>query len=82
MYKSSLDNNCLSMTSLKFIISPQFITQDLLCVLHRNYLDSMAEEVNDKLQDKGYLTMVDITKQYDLPADFVSSVSLTYYTCQ
>nr|XP_034332710.1 E3 UFM1-protein ligase 1 isoform X2 [Crassostrea gigas] len=42
-------------------------------LVDKNYLDSMAEEVNDKLQDKGYLTMVDITKQYDLPADFVSS---------
>lgn len=40
----------------------------------------MAEEVNDKLQDKGYLTMVDITKQYDLPADFVTSVSLCRLT--
>nr|XP_022294660.1 E3 UFM1-protein ligase 1-like isoform X1 [Crassostrea virginica] len=42
-------------------------------LIDKNYLDSMAEEVNDKLQDKGYLTMVDITKQYDLPADFVTS---------
>ncbi|XP_061176553.1 E3 UFM1-protein ligase 1-like [Saccostrea echinata] len=42
-------------------------------LVDKNYLDSMAEEVNDKLQDKGYLTMVDITKQYDLPSDFVSS---------
>ncbi|XP_048769185.2 E3 UFM1-protein ligase 1-like isoform X2 [Ostrea edulis] len=42
-------------------------------LMDRNYLDSMAEEVNDKLQDKGYLTMVEITKQYDLPSDFVAS---------
>lgn len=64
------------------MISPNLLHQTFFCVLHRSYLDSMAEEVNDKLQDKGYLTMVDITKQYDLPADFVSSVSPTYYTRQ
>ncbi|XP_056014591.1 E3 UFM1-protein ligase 1-like [Ostrea edulis] len=50
--------------------SPMLVLGQLI---DRNYLDNMAEEVNDKLQDKGYLTMVDITKQYDLPSDFVAS---------
>ncbi|KAK3097920.1 hypothetical protein FSP39_014469 [Pinctada imbricata] len=41
-------------------------------LVDKSYLDSLAEEVNDKLQEKGHVTIGEITKQYDLPADFIS----------
>ncbi|CAG2238141.1 UFL1 [Mytilus edulis] len=37
-----------------------------------SYLDKIAEEVNDKLQDQGHVTIPELTKLYDLPADFLS----------
>ena len=40
----------------------------------RSYLDKIAEEVNDKLQDQGHVTIPELTKLYDLPADFLSEV--------
>ncbi|XP_052238485.1 E3 UFM1-protein ligase 1 homolog [Dreissena polymorpha] len=41
-------------------------------LIHRSYLDRLAEEVNDTLQDKGHVTIPDLTKQYDLPAEFIA----------
>ena len=47
-----------------------------MCVaLYSNYLDNLAEEINDKLQDNGQVTIADLTKLYDLPADFITGVS-------
>lgn len=40
----------------------------------RSYLDRLAEEVNDKLQEQGHITIAELTKLYDLPADFLSEV--------
>lgn len=37
-----------------------------------SYLDRIAEEVNDRLQDQGHVTIPELTKLYDLPADFLS----------
>ncbi|KAH3737384.1 hypothetical protein DPMN_043976 [Dreissena polymorpha] len=42
----------------------------------RSYLDRLAEEVNDTLQDKGHVTIPDLTKQYDLPAEFIAKVTM------
>lgn len=46
----------------------------LLC--NRGYMDMLAEEVNDKLQEKGHVTIPELTKQYDLPAEFLVKVNL------
>ncbi len=45
------------------------------CSVFSHYLDSLAEEVNDKLQEQGQVTIAELTKTYDLPADFLSEVS-------
>lgn len=37
-------------------------------------MDRLAEEVNDKLQEKGHVTIPELTKVYDLPADFLTKV--------
>ncbi|XP_060085103.1 E3 UFM1-protein ligase 1-like [Ylistrum balloti] len=41
-------------------------------LVSRSYLDNLAEEVNDKLQDQGHVTIAELTTLYDLPADFLS----------
>nr|XP_033793131.1 E3 UFM1-protein ligase 1 isoform X2 [Geotrypetes seraphini]XP_033793132.1 E3 UFM1-protein ligase 1 isoform X2 [Geotrypetes seraphini] len=39
-----------------------------------NYLDQLAEEVNDKLQETGQVTISELCKTYDLPGDFLQEV--------
>lgn len=41
------------------------------------YLDRMAEEVNDKLQEAGLISIAELCKSYDLPGDFLTEVSHT-----
>ncbi|XP_044024738.1 E3 UFM1-protein ligase 1 [Siniperca chuatsi] len=36
------------------------------------YLDRLAEEVNDKLQEAGLISIAELCKNYDLPGDFLS----------
>ncbi|CAJ1077482.1 E3 UFM1-protein ligase 1 [Xyrichtys novacula] len=36
------------------------------------YLDRLAEEVNDKLQEAGLITISELCKNYDLPGDFLT----------
>ena len=36
------------------------------------YLDTLAEEINDRLQDEGRLTIAELAKSYDLPGHFIS----------
>lgn len=43
-------------------------------VLSSTYKDRLAEEVNDKLTEQGQVTIAELTKTYDLPADFLTEV--------
>uniref|UniRef100_A0A3Q1GRX2 E3 UFM1-protein ligase 1 n=1 Tax=Acanthochromis polyacanthus TaxID=80966 RepID=A0A3Q1GRX2_9TELE len=36
------------------------------------YLDRLAEEVNDKLQEAGLMSIAELCKSYDLPGDFLT----------
>ena len=36
----------------------------------------MAEEVNDKLQEEGHVTIPELTKLYDLPGEYLAEVSM------
>ncbi|XP_053396896.1 E3 UFM1-protein ligase 1-like isoform X2 [Mercenaria mercenaria] len=40
-------------------------------LIDQRYMDKLAEEVNDKLQEKGHVTIPELTKQYDLSAEFL-----------
>ncbi|XP_069743202.1 E3 UFM1-protein ligase 1 isoform X2 [Narcine bancroftii] len=40
-------------------------------LINEAYLDQMAEEVNDKLQEAGHVTIAELCKLYDLPAEFL-----------
>ncbi|XP_023930232.1 E3 UFM1-protein ligase 1 [Lingula anatina] len=43
-------------------------------LIDKDYLDRLAEEINYKLQEQGQVTIAELTKLYDLPADFLSEV--------
>ncbi|XP_066555162.1 E3 UFM1-protein ligase 1 isoform X2 [Amia ocellicauda] len=43
-------------------------------LIDEKYLDQLAEEVNDKLQEAGQVTIAELCKAYDLPADFLTEV--------
>lgn len=49
----------------------------LCCVVCSTYLDRVAEEVNDKLQEAGLISIAELCKNYDLPGDVLSEVSHT-----
>lgn len=44
-------------------------------MLCSTYLDRLAEEVNDKLQEAGLISIAELCKSYDLPGDFLTEVS-------
>ncbi|XP_039638578.1 E3 UFM1-protein ligase 1 [Perca fluviatilis] len=41
-------------------------------LINDTYLDRLAEEVNDKLQEAGLISIAELCKIYDLPGDFLS----------
>ncbi|XP_053566532.1 E3 UFM1-protein ligase 1 [Bombina bombina] len=41
-------------------------------LMDETYLDRIAEEVNDKLQEAGQVTISELCKAYDLPGDFIT----------
>eukprot|EP00069_Balaena_mysticetus_P002738 bmy_16280T0 len=43
-------------------------------LIDENYLDRLAEEVNDKLQESGQVTISELCKAYDLPGNFLTQV--------
>jgi hypothetical protein len=40
-----------------------------------DHLDRIAEEINENLQQSGQITVVELSKQYELPMEFVLQVS-------
>ncbi|XP_074653145.1 E3 UFM1-protein ligase 1-like isoform X2 [Tubulanus polymorphus] len=42
-------------------------------LIDRSYLRSLAEEINDYLQEQGHITVAELTKKYDLPSDYLRS---------
>ncbi|NWR93013.1 UFL1 ligase, partial [Furnarius figulus] len=43
-------------------------------LINESYLDQLAEEINDKLQETGQVTISELCKAYDLPGDFLIQV--------
>ena len=43
-------------------------------LVSRQYKDNMAQEIDLKLQEVGIITIAELTKQYDLSADFLEGV--------
>ena len=49
-------------------------------IYYRTYVEALCEEINDLLQDQGQVTIADLTKTYDLPAEFLSEVRISIKT--
>lgn len=43
-------------------------------LIDRNYTSKVAEEINDKLNQNGFINVADLTLSYDLPAEFLQSL--------
>ena len=43
-------------------------------LLNSDYLDRLTEEINDKLQQDGCISLSELTKSYDIPPDFLLKV--------
>jgi hypothetical protein len=43
-------------------------------LIDRSYLDAIGEEIDDKLQENGIVTIAELAKLYDLPGDFINEV--------
>ncbi|KAH9525822.1 E3 UFM1-protein ligase 1 [Bulinus truncatus] len=43
-------------------------------LIDNSYRERLADEINDLLQEKGHVTIIELTKSYDLPADFFREV--------
>ncbi|KAG1953551.1 E3 UFM1-protein ligase 1 [Pimephales promelas] len=41
-------------------------------LIDKSYLDRLAEEVNDKLQEAGQVNIAELSKTYDLPGEFLT----------
>ena len=47
--------------------------------MFRSYFDQIADEINDRLQEYGLVTIADLTKEYNLPGDVLTQVSIQLY---
>jgi Uncharacterized conserved protein (DUF2042). len=45
-------------------------------LIDTNYTNHIAEEINEKLQQQGQVTVGDLTRIYDLPSEFLQSVNI------
>lgn len=43
-------------------------------LVSKEYMDGVAEEINEKLQQAGITSISNIVKHYDLPGDFMQEV--------
>jgi phosphotransferase system IIB component len=43
-------------------------------LIDKSYTSKIAEEINDKLNQHGFINIVDLTMFYDLPAEFLQSL--------
>ena len=44
------------------------------CSVDSDYMNHVAEEINDKLQEQGQVTLAEVTTSYGLPAEFLANV--------
>jgi ABC-type transporter Mla MlaB component len=43
-------------------------------LIDKSYIRHIAEEINERLSQQGQVSTADLTRQYDLPSDFLQSV--------
>lgn len=47
-------------------------------LIDHSYVINVAEEINDRLQQHGLINVSELARTFDLPADFIHSVSMEY----
>ncbi|CAB4060241.1 UFL1 [Lepeophtheirus salmonis] len=62
----------------KYFIRPVFLVWGQL--VNNDYIDSLCEEVNEVLQQKGCISIATLTKEYDLPSEFLEEQLLCFET--
>lgn len=45
-------------------------------LIDRSYTKHLAEEINDRLSQQGQVSIADLTRHYDLPSEFLQSVTI------
>ncbi|GFQ71865.1 hypothetical protein TNCT_696221 [Trichonephila clavata] len=69
-----VDYNHVEGKANEFLQSEQDTCLVLGQLITKDYMDHLAEEVNEKLQQSGEITVTEIIKIYDLPVDFLERV--------
>jgi hypothetical protein len=57
---------------VNFDCASQYI--ELPCYFHRHYLDHIAEEINEKLQESGLVSIGELAKTFGFTTDFMLEV--------
>ncbi|KAL0276431.1 UNVERIFIED_CONTAM: hypothetical protein PYX00_004012 [Menopon gallinae] len=69
----SVDLNVISAKAAQIEESTPTITIVNGQLIEQSYINSLCEEINDKLQQHGQIKIADLTSLYDLPSDFLRS---------
>lgn len=49
-------------------------------LIDQSCITNIAEDINEKLQREGFVSIIDLTRTYDLPGDFVNSVGCMLFS--
>lgn len=75
----NVDLNYVTVKAAEIERSDSGVSLVLGQLIDRTYTQRVAEEINDYLTTHGHVTVGDLTRQYDLPTDFLQSVSSVCY---
>lgn len=70
----SLDYSHVESKASELVRSEKSIYLILGQLLHTTYVNQLFEEINEKLQEQGQMTIGELAKQYDLPPDFLQQM--------
>lgn len=70
----SVDHTLIDKQAEVLVASQDDLYYVLGQLVSKEYLDGVAEEINEKLQQAGITTISNIVKHYDLPGDFMQEV--------
>ncbi|XP_075226731.1 UFM1 specific ligase 1 [Lycorma delicatula] len=70
----NVDLNYVTVKAIEIERSDSGISLVLGQLIDRSYTQHVADEINDYLSAHGHVTIGDLTRQYDLPTDFLQSL--------
>ncbi|KAF6023211.1 UFL1 [Bugula neritina] len=63
--------NHIENASSRIIAEDEDLQMVLGQIIHTSYIEKICGDINDQLQDRGQITFANLTKEYDLPGDFL-----------